>query len=412
MKHIIHFINCFTTHPCRVITLLILTFLSGCATAGVPSGSTAESINPEKKTIVLLRIRATVNEKFVDTDHYHLRIASVDRNEPLKQIYSPMSPTSDRRNEGWIYFLLDPGETYHLSVLLSERYVMFKAMFRLPRDQQVVYIGTFYASCTGNIPDVLCTKETFIDERELANSVAQEAFSQYGPPLTHLMSSLPLRRASLKQYSPLGITSTFTEGIVGPDWTKRGVNRTTGIEGVSPMIFLPPFTLLSIYYLLYLPVGATTGFIGGIHSEYKWQPCIEKLAKNLQTLDPPNQLKSTLLTELQKRGFTNIVQITAEKDLLEKARQSGLKAILKTDVGQVAFMECAERWNFRVDINSQASLLDVSTGNCLYKEQYSSSSACRKIDDYCGEKGTVIIREELNKAINASVSQLLNDLNP
>ena len=78
-----------------------------------------------------------------------------------------------------------------------------------------------------------------------------------------------------------------------------------------------------------------------------------------------------------------------------------------------------------MDACIRARLFETNTGNLLYDRVFLNSnrnrypyhsyilpSECRKIEDYCGEEGANILRRELNKAIDASVEEVVRDLSP
>jgi len=184
----------------------------------------------------------------------------------------------------------------------------------------------------------------------------------------------------------------------------------------------PGGALLSV---LYLPAGTVIGVVGGAHSTGKWNPCIERLGQELQATDPTTQLRNELLVGLQNRGFDSIAQIPVGREMTAKALQMGLKAILQADVQQVTLAECSEDWTFSLDASVRVRLWETATGKYLYDRVFVNSSKnlfpyqspienskCRKIEEYCSEGGTSIVREELSKAIGAAVVKGLGDLAP
>ena len=170
----------FATHSVFCCTLLICVLLYGCATVGVPSGSEAEAIRTGEKSVVMMRLEGKVNGQSVNSvKHFGLKFASIDRNEAPHYIFSRSSPSSDRRREGWIYLLLNPGETYYLSSSLGVRrsetqpfHLTPDIMFHVPKDKLFVYIGSLSVSCEGKVnffgvPYVdSCTDLSITDETE------------------------------------------------------------------------------------------------------------------------------------------------------------------------------------------------------------------------------------------------------
>jgi hypothetical protein len=210
---------------------------------------------------------------------------------------------------------------------------------------------------------------------------------------------------------------------VSPGWYEHSLKTAIG-AGLLPL-YIPGGPGGALLSVLYLPVGTVLGIVGGAHSTGKWKPCIERLGQELQATDPTTQLRNELLVGLQNRGIDNVAQIPVEREMTEKALQMGLKAILQADVQQVTLAECSKGWTFSLDASVRVRLWETATGKYLYDRVFVNSSKnlfpyqapienskCRKIEEYCSEGGMSIMREELSKAIGASVAKVLGDLAP
>ncbi len=304
-------------------------------------------------------------------------------------------------------------------------------------EKPVVYAGTLDIACkrgswSWNHPS-LCSKVSLTDEGNAAKVLAQSYFAQYGPISTSLMSKYDEAAAASQRPAifPMGyVTSAGTKDLVSPDWTKRGIARTTGI-GTVPADKMIKGILdaqwFGIAYLLYLPVGATIGAISGKAAEKKWQPCLQELAQEIKENDPTAALQKKLDEELKKFHGSNTIALPPEGDPFQVSGQRGLKSLLQVEVQRIQIRECQERGSFCVEVAIRARLFKIPdkslyldkalvyTGTSPYElisseSQVPASSPCRKMEAYCGPQGRQIFREEIAAAIPNLVERLLSEV--
>jgi hypothetical protein len=439
------------------LIVLALLPLTSCATIGPPSASDEEAIRHGQKTIVILRVSADLDGKPMDAaKHLVTRIASVDAGEPLSPVFWVASPSAELRKKGWIYLLARPGETYYLSFGLGMREtdslpfpVSPHFWLHVPDNAPLVYVGSLSVSCNGRV-DFFglhyvkeCRSLSVSDESESARTALGEWSSQYGPLTTVLMNSSDSPKqvfdpARAQDLAPVGVAASARKEMTSPEWQKRALGYATGLGFIDADTAKAIASFggggypagaagagLVMGYLMYLPIGTALGAIGGVHSLKKWQPCIERLGGQLRESDPETELNRALLTTLRKGGISDAVEIPIDKETTEKARQKGIKSIVKADVESVELKECFTRWTFAVDVAVRVRLWETTTGNYIYdrvfrtfvpdKDRYPYQShirlsECRKIEEYCSDEGCNILKEELSRALVLSVEEAARDL--
>jgi len=440
--------------PCLVrllIVVLCVFFLARCATIGPPAQSEEDSIKQGKRAIVLARIIAEVPGRPIDYPTGRtVRLASIDKGEAPKAYPLAHFPSPGSKKEGWVYFILEPG-TYHLSVLptyevnsnkkrdpetakITET-VFGKPMtfstfwFHVPKDTPLLYIGSLNISCKGRYSwwtadATECSDTEVIDESAAAQELAGVSLSRYGPLRTMLLSrygrpddkTVPLR-------AERGFVIKGPQALASPEWIGRGIDR--GI-GAGTIFFLGG--AYGIFpFIAYLPIGTAAGFIGGSHSQAKWEPCIEGLSKVFKEYD----------------AVWNMTKITAERSIMRfvdtdgsrvddppaAARANYLEDLLIVNIQEVALRECEKSWTFCLEMEIRARLWDAAAerltydrllgytfekrlhlGRDLYVLPVSPPSPCRDIEAYCGQEGPALFREELSRGITSLTEKLVKDL--
>jgi hypothetical protein len=159
----------------------------------------------------------------------------------------------------------------------------------------------------------------------------------------------------------------------------------------------------AFYLMYYLPVAALSSALIGTWKASKWKTCFEDLTAKPLEHDPTHEIATRLTEEL-------------------------------TDFGIIR--ECGTTNTFCLDIGIRVRLFDASNRALLYEKLFvhsssgiawrslkwrslpnlaghnplvSESSECRELDDYCGEKGRKMMKVELSKAINTTVTAVMKD---
>jgi hypothetical protein len=404
--------------------------VSGCGTIGLPVGDEREAVLQKKKSIVLMRINTVLCGKDRSFSLLPIRYASIDKGENVKDVVPLSSPSLEGRQKGWIYLILEPGsyflttdfKNYNLftSMPHDARMPGTSFMLHVPKDKPLFYAGSLSHACAckpGFFSDTItdCPPMEVKDESDEAHENARPLTDRYGPLTTSLMKpfgamSGPFSIDEALLLAPVGIMTKNIERFDSPDWMKRGIER-----GMKPGYFFFYGGGYGLFYFLaYAPIGLSLGSLGGAHSYNKWQPCMEKLANELNTADPVTEIRTVFTGYLMRHGDAPM-ELPSETDFLEAARKKEQKAVLQSYVETISFKECSERWTFRIETRIQVRLFDTASGNILrdstflytndkktaqpYTIPLSPVSQCRKIEEYCQEGSEQIVKEELLKAI-------------
>jgi hypothetical protein len=266
------------------------------------------------------------------------------------------------------------------------------------------------------------------DDSNEARENARPLTDQYGPLFTSLMKPFDTMSGALsvdeiRRLSPAGIVTKNAQGLDTPNWIERGIAR-----GIAPGYYFfvgGPYGVF--YFLAYAPIGIAFGSLGGGHSHNKWQPCMERLAGELNMIDPAAEIRAAFTSHLSETGCAPIQYIPSETGFLETAREKGLKTVLHSYIDTISFKECSERWTFSVEIKIRVRLLDAVSGDILrdstfiytndektaqsYALPLSAPSQCRKIEEYCQDESEHIVKEELLKAISGTVQETMRRWN-
>jgi len=198
-----------------VLLLALIGFCTNCAFNRLPTSNERSKILIGQQTIVLVRVTAelldgTPVSAFPTNymaDNVNIGVGTFDTGGELELVESPRSLSTELREEGWIYLILEPG-THYFGVMgprmtsygVWKRQIKYAQRWRIdiPVDTHVVYIGTLHLYCRG-MTSVFVTKIakrcTEIDQHRTviqnetvpAQKLAAEYFGTYGAPQTLLI---------------------------------------------------------------------------------------------------------------------------------------------------------------------------------------------------------------------------------
>ncbi|MDP2157436.1 MAG: hypothetical protein Q8K68_06995 [Nitrospirota bacterium] len=266
---------------------LLSVVLSGCVSSvRMPNSDEAAEIRQNKKALVLMRLDTQFENEPVKAfsldgeNVYMLKSASFEGDRKLRNLWPFRSPSEESRNEGWVYFLIEPGSHYIYTkpppyskyIDAIRKYVPFWLM--VPKDRQLVYAGTLLSSCRSKrllFSNVVedCSNLRIIDESSQAQTVAGHFFPEYGNMATSLARNYPLPNEMQPRTDllPVELVLHGLQRFESPDWQKRGISRATGIGGISAEDEETPTrggwgggdprfgAGLVMLYILYLPIG-------------------------------------------------------------------------------------------------------------------------------------------------------------
>jgi hypothetical protein len=458
---------------CRVaLRLCALVFLlAGCSLVRPLNPDEQEAIRQNKKAIVLYRLTGALDGKEVHlllenfvADYFNkisltFGLANLDTAERIKS-FSPversdlhLSPSPEAARSGWGAFMLEPG-TYYLRITSegADRQEMFEPVpefrFVVPPNTPLLYIGSLHLACTtketaswfgGRDFRACSSRATAANEAEAARVVAEASFRDFGSPLAMMMqpyrSPLPLPPGTISEVAPVGLLVPGSKTDLGsPEWMKRALAL-----GLVPSraFAVIPFGLAA--GILWAPIGAGLGYLGGKWSESSWEPCRQVLQESIGKFDPMAALATKLKGALDRAGVQTL-EIGAESGAGKEALASDVKSIFTAQILRIGLRHCGA-WSSTLclDVITRAQLFEAGTKRCRYDntlvysiaesaklelqpyqvlvrvpepvtESSDRQSPGRELEAYCGEGGGEILQEDLSKALDATVNRVAQDL--
>ena len=437
-----------------------------------------EAIRQNKKAIVLYRLTGSLDSKEVHlllenfvADHSNkilltFGLANLDAAEPVKS-FSPVersdlhfSPSPEAARSGWGAFMLEPGSYYlRITSEAADRQEMFEPVpefrFVVPPSTPLLYIGSLHLACTtketaswfgGRDFKACSSRATAAYEAEAAKVVAEASFRDFGSPLSTMMmqpyrTPLPLPPGTISKIAPVGLLVPGSKTDLGsPDWMGRAL-----AIGLIPsrVLFVMTFPLLGVgetAAILWAPIGAGLGYLGGKWSESSWEPCRKVLQESISKFDPMAALSTKLKAALDHAGVQTLEigkETGAEKDVLT----SNVRSIFTAQILRIALRHCGV-WSSTLclDVVTRAQLFEATTKTYRYDnvlvysiaetaklelqpyqvlvrvpepvvtESSDTQSLGRELEAYCGEGGGEILQGDLSKALDATVNRVAQDL--
>lgn len=323
---------------------------------------------------------------------------------------------------------------------------------------------------SGDQPSGNCWSKVDVrNETESAASLARELFRPYRPLVTRLAVPYgkPLSGDTRHEWMPVRIVSRGGGSIGSPDWRKRAMMSalTFGFAGPPRSKASPPSEpsdkkeddqmefasqsgssdfathlggaiaggavqgaapfLAALYIVYYLPVAVPAGAAMGEVAVQQWKTCAQILERDLQDFDPAERLRERARAGLISRGVRVDPESVGET-ASEITGQGEPKSILRLDVQRILFRECEEKGSFCPEVAIRARLIGKEEENTFYDNVFvytnqtvperiyevslPASPSGRKLEDYCGEKGGQILREQFSQVMDETVRQVLADL--
>ena len=405
----------FSMSRINFILVLLSIVLVSCSSVTVKKPVEYLSENVAERSLILIRLAASVNGKLVDTTiapvrggrgAYKLTITNLaTKNEP--EILYPRTersaaPSEQAKSKGWIYFSLPPGD-YDLEVSTGT-FTSAGTMVFLPKHyrlhvgegNKVIYGGSFFAKCHDSIMPDCHPVDTQVDESREAELIAKVDMASPGRFVTALLQPYVEKLSGqLTDIEPIGLVVQHQDKLETPPWISRGMSRFTGI-GNPGRVYTPPQSFCNTkacgeaaagvvtLYSMYLPLGSIMGAIYGKYTETKWQPCMNSIRKEIYDYDFASNFSATLNKTFSSRKLHGPSLFKYDHDPLEEAEKLGYKSIIKAEIQRIQLRECSSNGNFCVEIEFHFSVINVKNKQTLYSKTllYSESDAGRQDRSY------------------------------
>lgn len=445
-----------------MFSLAVFFCLASCSAilTGLPDEGERKSIVEGGKSLVIMRLSASLSGKPMTSalrywdGGFRIEVAAMDTGEIPRSII-PVSPSPQAGKEGWVYFILDPGN-YYLYVIppgsfqstssdaadVPGRYYRWGKRekipipaywFNIPKGEPVIYLGSLSVSCEkGGLFGQLCQEPSEIsisDESELARKMAREHFtisdSVWTEPLLNY-GKADVRRL-IGESDQLGVYVPGIDEIITPKWRTRALYQALG-WGASMLAFeggYPPGGVTTFYLLFYVPPATLFGILKGEMDTSNWKPCSRALWDELLKNDPSGILKRSLIELLPGHGISHVVEIAdIDKTSPGGLSQNGLNFFLEARIMRIQLTECKKGGLFSIDTSIRFLLKDASGNKVLldrtllyagdysnkaYELRLSGSFQCRKMEEYCGEEGIRNLNLELKKAFESAINDFFEN---
>lgn len=433
--------NALRASACLVF-LAALAFLCGCSTVGSPRGKEADAIKQNRKTIVLARVVCMddvqgQNRPTTDfiLNSWQLRDAS-DRVEtsPFEKFVPQRSLSKSLREQGWFYIVMNPG-TYCLKMNPGSDSVSEPAFYlSIPANKQFLYAGTIIfnrkTETKGKKDVTKLSMDRVSDESPAAQAVVRNEFPDFGEMTSRLLVSYD--DPPLNHDYVMNTESGPTDSIHSPSPTVKGDNL-----AAATIIEAPGAAVLGIGYaagsggggegalyiagagLAYMiavaPLAVTSwGITSEIHRE-KWAKYEPALRKQVAEFHLDEKLRQAFANRLRAVG-TNSRALPALRLEVQPYR-----VVLRGDVHQ----------NFIVEVAVRVRLLNAADRRTVWEHDYAYTRndpilapynayqtvitfggfADHRIQDFRGDSGAELMRDELQSAVDAITEEIANRLN-
>jgi len=190
-----------------IFYLVIIIFLCGCISTGLPTPREFASIQGGKLSIVLLRIICEWKDG-TPANPYHMANLTEMINVGIGSflVGGKVEPVQHRylsrvaRKQGWMYLILEPG-THHFVFSTLKTGPLYRPRFKvnIPMNNQIVYAGTLYIYCRGGWKDILgekycgdlnASRMDVLNEEGAVVELANDYLSDFESPQTILMQRI------------------------------------------------------------------------------------------------------------------------------------------------------------------------------------------------------------------------------
>ena len=355
--------------------------------------------------------------------------------------------------------MLEPG-TYYLRITseAADRPEMIDPVpefrFVVPPNTPLLYIGSLHLACTtketaswfgGRDFKACSSRATAANEDEAARVVAEASFRDFGSPVPMMMqpyrSPLPLPSGTVSKVAPVGLLVPGSKTDLGsPDWMGRALALGLVPSRALAVMTFPLIGIGEVAGILWAPIGAGLGYLGGKWSESSWEPCRKVLQESISKADPMAALATKLKGALD-RGGVRTLEIGTEAGIGNDALASNVKSVFTAQILRIALRHCGA-WSSTLclDVITRAQLFEVATKTYRYDnvlvysiaesaklelqpyqvlvrvpepvvtESSDTQSLGRELEAYCGEGGAKILQEDFSKALDATVNRVAQDL--
>ena len=192
--------------------------------------------------------------------------------------------------------------------------------------------------------------------------------------------------------------------------------------------------------ILWAPIGAALGYLGGKWSESSWEPCRQVLQESISKFRPMAALATKLKGALD-HAEVQTLEIGTEAGVASAALASNVKSIFTAQILRIVLRHCGV-WSSTLclDVVTRAQLFEAATKTYRYDnvlvysiaesarlelqpyqvlvrvpepaatESSDTQSSGRELEAYCGEGGGELLQGDLSKALDATVNRVAQDL--
>jgi hypothetical protein len=192
------------------VLFFIFWVIASCAYSIPLTKSDYSAITEGQKSLVLLRVTCEIPgesdvkpfQGFISDDNVNIALGDFETGGALKRMEIQKFLSAETRDQGWVYFILEPG-IYYLGFQGQRRTDAFTYAaqwknvqhyrFDIQPDSPVAYIGTMHLQCRsdwflfGAKYCCFIDSQVVMNEEALAQKLVSENLKTMGPPKTALM---------------------------------------------------------------------------------------------------------------------------------------------------------------------------------------------------------------------------------
>ncbi len=409
----------------NLIVTVTAVLLAGCASPSSSGTNRKLSTSEAAKSVVLLRLSSILDGRTADPlkgkSKLLFRLVNADDEKTSRRLKPQPVRTAEFANNGWVYFLLEPGN-YQLQIrktrLVGRPSKGTRYRLHVPSNRSVLYAGTFRGASqvakewtiAGHF--IRAFGGELVSEPAMAETVSRAEFSDKGPfsvAMLHPADGLSAEKP-IQQLRPISIETAGTSALRPPNWKARAaddyLNAAIAGGGDSSGV-------IAAYNLAAMPFAALAGAVDGQIAKKKWASCVRGLNEELANADLPGQLRQILREQMRNRHVPQSSD-AASADLQPPFTrlEEGCRYLLRGEVRRVELVQGQKRDTICARVAIRFCLLDKQGDDYLYDQTLIANSSFRQIKEFAGNTGRALFARELTGNIHSVVAQFVQQVNP